>query len=372
MFCSHCGKQVEEGTAFCSNCGHPVTGSLPVASNNTQPVQTNQPKKKINATIPIILGIAVVFIVALVIILVKLTKKDEIVVPENTVKEEIFNAGPYAGANMHVGDTVVFGSYEQDNDKSNGTEPIEWIVLDEKGGRYLLLSKYVLDGQKWDDSMSDNTIAANATGMDDHGVITWEKCSVRRWLNGSFYNEAFSDEDKNHIAQVTNTNPSLDEIDGMEYGGQLNVWKSGADTQDTVFLLSLEEYIRYFHPTKIGYGPYTNDILNEYTAPGAMASPTKYVQKNELTVCSSTFDYSTWNGNKVQSPEAEESYNQIEDIYKDNGYLAAWFLRTPGGSYTPGSTANDTVLMVWPNYISLRNYGKSSLIGIRPAVWVSF
>ena len=140
MFCSHCGKQVEEGTAFCSNCGHPVTGSLPVASNNTQPVQTNQPKKKINATIPIILGIAVVFIVALVIILVKLIKKDEIVVPENTVKEEKSNAGPYAGANMHVGDTVVFGSYEQDNDKSNGTEPIEWIVLDEKGGRYLLLS----------------------------------------------------------------------------------------------------------------------------------------------------------------------------------------------------------------------------------------
>ena len=28
-----------------------------------------------------------------------------------------------------AGDTVVFGSYEQDNDLTNGQEPLEWIVL---------------------------------------------------------------------------------------------------------------------------------------------------------------------------------------------------------------------------------------------------
>lgn len=44
-----------------------------------------------------------------------------------------------------VGKTVVFGSYEQDNDKSNGTEPIEWIVLDVTEGKCLLLSKINLD-----------------------------------------------------------------------------------------------------------------------------------------------------------------------------------------------------------------------------------
>ena len=33
-----------------------------------------------------------------------------------------------------VGDIVTFGSYAQDNDRSNGTEPIEWIVLETAGG----------------------------------------------------------------------------------------------------------------------------------------------------------------------------------------------------------------------------------------------
>lgn len=40
-----------------------------------------------------------------------------------------------------VGNTVLFGSYEQDNRDSNGDEPIEWIVLDVQDGKSLLLSK---------------------------------------------------------------------------------------------------------------------------------------------------------------------------------------------------------------------------------------
>lgn len=48
---------------------------------------------------------------------------------------------------LTTGQLVRFGSYEQDNDTSNGKEPIEWIVLsvDEEQGRALLLSRYVLD-----------------------------------------------------------------------------------------------------------------------------------------------------------------------------------------------------------------------------------
>ena len=46
-----------------------------------------------------------------------------------------------------IGDYVKFGSYEQDNDESNGKEPIEWRVLDSKDGRKLLISRYALDSQ---------------------------------------------------------------------------------------------------------------------------------------------------------------------------------------------------------------------------------
>ena len=43
--------------------------------------------------------------------------------------------------------TVTFGTYEQDGNASNGAEPIEWYVLDEKDGKKLLVSKYILDAQ---------------------------------------------------------------------------------------------------------------------------------------------------------------------------------------------------------------------------------
>ena len=56
-----------------------------------------------------------------------------------------------------VGSTVTFGSYEQDNDTSNGKEPLEWIVLSYQDGKSLLISKYGLDCQPY------NTVRADMT-----------------------------------------------------------------------------------------------------------------------------------------------------------------------------------------------------------------
>jgi hypothetical protein len=60
-------------------------------------------------------------------------------------------------------------------------------------------------------------------------------CSVRQYLNGEFLN-SFSAVDKARIALVTNTNPN-------------NPWfgtAGGEDTDDYIFLLSLDEVVRYF------------------------------------------------------------------------------------------------------------------------------
>ncbi len=48
-----------------------------------------------------------------------------------------------------AGDTVTFGSYEQDGDTSNGSEPIEWMVLRTDGQEVLLLSVNILDAQPY-------------------------------------------------------------------------------------------------------------------------------------------------------------------------------------------------------------------------------
>lgn len=146
--------------------------------------------------------------------------------------------------NIKVGDTYKFGSYEQDNKTSNGKEEIEWIVLDKDGMSLLLISKYALDCQQY------NTSYIN---------VTWETCSLRKWLNGTFLSAAFSSEEQNSIISSTVTadkNPSYST-------------SPGNNTTDKVFLLSITEVNKYFSsdearkcaPTDyaIAQGAWTND-----------------------------------------------------------------------------------------------------------------
>ena len=120
-----------------------------------------------------------------------------------------------------VGSTVTFGSYEQDNDTSNGKEPIEWIVLDVQEGKSLLISKYELDCQPY------NT---------KDGDVTWETCSLRTWLNDTFLKEAFSADEQEKIPEVKVT---ADENPRYKTD-------PGKDTQDRVFLLNIPEAQKYF------------------------------------------------------------------------------------------------------------------------------
>ncbi len=146
----------------------------------------------------------------------------------------------------NVGESIRFGSYEQDNNKANGKEDIEWIVLSKDKNRTLVISKYALDCKPY------NT---------KYKSITWETCSLRKWLNSSFINTAFSAEEKEIIAATVVTayqNPTYDKT------------KPGEDTQDKIFLLSINEASEYFasddaricKPTKyaVANGAYTSGI----------------------------------------------------------------------------------------------------------------
>ena len=71
----------------------------------------------------------------------------------------------------NVGETIVFGAYEQDNDTSNGAEPIEWSVLAKEDDRILVISQYALDCQPYNKKNES---------------VIWETCSLRSWLNDIF------------------------------------------------------------------------------------------------------------------------------------------------------------------------------------------
>lgn len=88
---------------------------------------------------------------------------------------------------ISIGDYITFGTYEQDNDTYNGKEAIEWIVLDIKDGKMLVISRCGLDFQRYNEEGTDNE---------------WEVCTLRKWLNRTFFNSAFSEEEQNMIPTV--------------------------------------------------------------------------------------------------------------------------------------------------------------------------
>ncbi len=122
---------------------------------------------------------------------------------------------------IQVGDILTFGRYEQDNNTDNGPEDIEWQILAVEDVRVLLISRYALDAKPYNENFAD---------------VTWETCTLRAWLNGEFYDSAFSPEEKGRIREVINPNP--DNPDWGTTGGNV--------TADRFFLLSIDEVNKYF------------------------------------------------------------------------------------------------------------------------------
>lgn len=118
-----------------------------------------------------------------------------------------------------VGDIISIGRYEMDNDISNDSDEISWVVIDENDSGLLVISKYC--------------IAQQPASRD---YETWETSFAREWLNGDFYNNAFTSEEKSKI--ITSTIINDDNADTGTDGGN--------DTSDKLFLLSIDEANSYF------------------------------------------------------------------------------------------------------------------------------
>ena len=61
-------------------------------------------------------------------------------------------------------------------------------VLEKNGDKALVISKYILDVMQYNDEFQ---------------VVSWEYCSLRKWLNDDFYNCAFTDEEQQKICTST-------------------------------------------------------------------------------------------------------------------------------------------------------------------------
>lgn len=135
-----------------------------------------------------------------------------------------------------VGKTCMFGKYMQTAAGDDMTD-LEWQILKlGDDGSFLMISKRVIDVFPY--------------YVDNDTEVTWAQSTMRSWLNGfgatenlagtdytndNFIQKAFNATEREHIQQVTNTNPK----------GPMNV-PGGVDTDDRVFLLSYNEVKQLF------------------------------------------------------------------------------------------------------------------------------
>lgn len=210
------------------------------------------------------------------------------------------------------GDTVYIGQYEQDDDITNGIEPIEWTVMSITGNKAMLLSKNAIDCIPYNNSNYTKT--------------NWKDCSLRKWLNDDFYNMAFDKDEKKRIVKST-----LKNEDNPKYGTE-----GGDETADYIFVLSLSDAINGDYGFKDNYNR-TSGVYD----------------KDEGRVCNFT-DYA--------KARAYESHSSL--VKENNKVIGAWWLRTPGFS-------SEYVCLVGNNGSIEDTFAELQNVGVRPVMWVS-
>lgn len=119
--------------------------------------------------------------------------------------------------NYRYGDTIKLGNFDG--------KPMEWIVIRVEGNKIMAISKYGVCSMAYH-SKSE--------------AVTWEKSSLRRYLNAEFF-EMYLDKNEQEIVlqtHVENKNNTLYNTIG------------GNDTSDRIFLLSIDETKRIFNSNK--------------------------------------------------------------------------------------------------------------------------
>ena len=97
-------------------------------------------------------------------------------------------------------------------------ETLSWIVIDVKDGKALLLSEKVIDIVPYNTEKTD---------------VTWETCSLRKWLNEDLYYGSFTDAERQMIVKTTVDNKDLPD-EGYNYGN---------DTEDYLYVPSYREML---------------------------------------------------------------------------------------------------------------------------------
>ena len=133
-------------------------------------------------------------------------------------------------------------------------EPIKWVILkeDKENNKAMIMAELALDVKPFQDLVKqDNRMFYNGSlnAPEDTMSYNWEYSYIRKWLNETFYNNAFTELQKEIIQTV--------KIDNSAYNDTVYTCKNtrgimeadfaseyiNPDTEDKIFILSLQEFM---------------------------------------------------------------------------------------------------------------------------------
>ena len=210
----------------------------------------------------------------------------------------------------NVGDTITFGGYYG--------KPIVWQVhsIDTNAGKALLIPQEMVGYWSFNDVKEDTT---------------WEKSSIRTWLNTVFLNNAFSDSERAVILESDIDNKANSQ---HSVGGSAN-------TKDKVFLLSEDEAIRYF------------------SSDSARVAKVNFTQAQIENLAKALSSRS--------NPSYSVTYDDaVAELTSYNGTTDWWWLRTSGRELVRAAAVSYS-----GELYAVGNEVEEPYGGLRPAIWVN-
>ena len=144
---------------------------------------------------------------------------------------------------ISINEIVLFGKYylKDESNIDNNKSDIPWIVLDKIGNNYLLMSQFALAKKQIIEEHLPK----------DFGMIYYKDLIIRKWLNDDFYNDAFSEIEKENIIpykvkneiNIQNGGYAFSFVDKIKK--KLNYKINNEILSDKVFVLSIDELKKY-------------------------------------------------------------------------------------------------------------------------------
>ncbi|MCM1500593.1 MAG: DUF6273 domain-containing protein [Clostridium sp.] len=274
-------------------------------------------------------------------------------VPQVAEAAETSNSGlQNPRVEMNTCDTVYFGSYWQEDTNGDGVadqkdekQPIRWRILwqNEDGTDAYVLADKVLDCQPYN---TENT------------EVTWETCSLRKWLNADFLDNAFTEAEQAVILPQTLENADVVNRYYDDEGEHAHQTPGGNDTVDKIYLPSVAD---------MGDATYGFSENSNWDDQARIGKATAYAREQGIDIDGG--ESSWWTLRSPGDDTSHASYVYLDgsvntlgdDIYYDGGVRPALHINLSSPLVQKGEKLDTSLKRAEWDLVELGTYNEKSI-----------